>query len=240
MRLYYILISIIITSAYSFGYGYPNQAELNALTKEIYTSQAQHRLLYEKYLFEKSKRFNGRRVKAYIKALNKSRDRGIALIRNRNRLVLDKRRYMSEQEHQRVAMYAKEDCGPTVDQILKMKGKMIVNVDLSSQRMTLHKGKKLLYTWQVSTARNGYITPKGRYRPYHLEKMHYSKLYDNSPMPYSMFFKEGFAIHGTHSVRSLGHRASHGCIRLRTSNAKKLYTIIQKSGYKNTTINIKS
>ena len=240
MRLYHILMIIIVISSYSFGYGYPNQREIDTLTREIYVSQEQHRLLYEQYLVEKSKRFNTKRVNAYVKALNKSRARGIELIKSRNRLILDKREHISTQERQRAATYAVEDSGPTVDQIVKMKGKMLVNIDLSSQRMTLHKGGKLLYSWQVSTARNGYTTPIGRYKAYHLERMHYSKLYDNSPMPYSVFFKHGYAIHGTHYVRGLGRRASHGCVRLRTSNARKLYNIIKRSGYNNTTIKIRA
>lgn len=120
-----------------------------------------------------------------------------------------------------------------------MKGKLKVDIDLSQQKMKLYKGSQLLYTWQVSTARGGYVTPVGRYKPYHTEKMHYSKLYDNSPMPYSVFFKDGYAIHGTNYVRSLGGRASHGCVRLRTSNAKKLYTLIKKTGYSNTAIQVK-
>lgn len=240
MRLYYLFMLLIMSTSYSFGYGYPNQAEINALTKEIYISQEQHRLLYEQYMVEKSKRFNSSRVNAYVKALNKSRARGIELVRSRNRLVLDKRGYLFDQEKVRADMYAVENSGPSIDQIVKMKGKMLVNIDLSSQRMTLHKGGKLLYSWQVSTARSGYTTPQGRYKPYHLEKMHYSKLYDNSPMPYSVFFKHGYAIHGTHYVRGLGRRASHGCVRLRTSNAKKLYSIIKRSGYKNTTIKIRA
>jgi len=240
VRLYYLVMLIVMGSSYSFGYGYPNQREIDALTREIYISQQQHRLLYEQYMIEKSKHLNTRRVNAYVKALNKSRYRGIELIKSRNRLILDKRRYISEQERQRAAMYAKEDSGPTVEQIVNMKGKMLVDIDLSSQRMRLYKGDRLLYSWQVSTARRGYTTPQGKYKPYHLEKMHYSKLYDNSPMPYSIFFKHGYAIHGTNYVRSLGRRASHGCVRLRTSNAKKLYTIIKRSGYKNTTIKIRA
>ena len=66
----------------------------------------------------------------------------------------------------------------------------------------------------VSTARRGYRTPVGKYRPTRLERMWYSSKYENSPMPYSIFFLGGYAIHGTYEVKRLGRAVSHGCIRL--------------------------
>jgi lipoprotein-anchoring transpeptidase ErfK/SrfK len=77
------------------------------------------------------------------------------------------------------------------------------------------------YDWRVSTARSGYRTPRGTYRPYLLLRTHYSHKYDMSPMPYSIFFAGGYAIHGTYSTASLGRPASHGCIRLAPGNAAR-------------------
>ena len=68
--------------------------------------------------------------------------------------------------------------------------------------------------------------------------MHHSKKYDNAPMPYSVFFHGGFAVHGTGAVWRLGSPASHGCVRLRTSNARKFYDIVKKHGKKNVTIKV--
>ena len=115
---------------------------------------------------------------------------------------------------------------------------ILAKVDLSQQRMKVYKGKKLLYTWKVSTAKKGYKTPKGSFSPYLIKSMHYSRQYNNSPMPYTVFFKEGYAVHGTKSVKRLGRIASHGCVRLATPNAKKLFLLIRKSGMDNSTINI--
>jgi lipoprotein-anchoring transpeptidase ErfK/SrfK len=112
------------------------------------------------------------------------------------------------------------------------------NIDISQQRMRVYQGKKLLYTWKVSTARRGHRTPTGKYKAQTVKKMHYSSLYNNSPMPYTIFYDGNYAIHGTRSVRKLGRPASHGCVRLRTSNAKKLYTLVRKYGKKNLSINI--
>ena len=86
------------------------------------------------------------------------------------------------------------------------------------------------YDWRVSTARSGYRTPRGTYRPYMLQRTHFSHKYHMSPMPYSIFFAGGYAIHGTYSTGSLGRPASHGCIRLAPGNAALLYHMVQAEG----------
>jgi lipoprotein-anchoring transpeptidase ErfK/SrfK len=111
-----------------------------------------------------------------------------------------------------------------------------IRINKHTQTMDVVVDDVELYRWRVSTARRGYITPKGRYRPYTLERMHYSKKYHHSPMPWSIFFKGGYAIHGTYSTRRLGRPASHGCVRLHPKNAKTLYGIIRRHGMKNTKI----
>jgi lipoprotein-anchoring transpeptidase ErfK/SrfK len=115
---------------------------------------------------------------------------------------------------------------------------LLAKIDVSQQKMRVYGGKKLLYSWKVSTGKRGFWTPRGKYKPKYMTKMHYSKKYNNSPMPYAVFFKGGFAIHGTRSVRRLGRPASHGCVRLRTSNAKKFYKLVMQKGRINTLIQI--
>ena len=95
------------------------------------------------------------------------------------------------------------------------------------------------YQWPVSTARRGYVTPTGTFHPYSLQPMHYSKKYDNAPMPHSIFFSGGYAIHATPHVGSLGHPASHGCVRLSPANAATLYGLVRED-MDNTTITIKN
>ena len=82
-----------------------------------------------------------------------------------------------------------------------------IHIDLSSQRMhvTSFSGS---YTWPVSTARSGYTTPRGSYAPTSLQRMHYSRKYHNSPMPHSIFFRGGYAIHGSYATGALGRPAS--------------------------------
>ena len=106
-------------------------------------------------------------------------------------------------------------------------------VSLSSQRMTVSVNGVRKYTWAVSTGRSGYGTPTGSYRPQRLERSWYSRKYDNAPMPHSVFFRGGYAIHGTNAVSRLGSRASHGCVRLAPGNAATLYSLISKYGMGN-------
>ncbi len=113
---------------------------------------------------------------------------------------------------------------------------VIVHIDKARQRMRVYLDNNYIGGWKVSTARRGYWTPNGIYRPYTLERMHYSKKYHHSPMPWSVFFKGGYAIHGTYAIRHLGHPASHGCVRVHPGNAKTLYQLIRQHGMQNTRI----
>ena len=105
-----------------------------------------------------------------------------------------------------------------------------IDIDIPSQRMLVKTASGEVMTWPVSTARRGFVTPPGSYTPYSLQKMHYSRKYQMAPMPHSIFFHEGYAIHGTSSVAQLGRPASHGCIRLAPANAAKLFRIVQLEG----------
>jgi len=104
-----------------------------------------------------------------------------------------------------------------------------IDIDLTRQSMNVTSDQGS-YKWPVSTARSGYATPTGRFSPYSLQTMHYSHKYHMSPMPHSIFFAGGYAIHGTYSVRELGHPASHGCIRLSPAHAAELFKMVKAEG----------
>jgi lipoprotein-anchoring transpeptidase ErfK/SrfK len=104
-----------------------------------------------------------------------------------------------------------------------------IHIDLSSQTMHVESARGV-YSWPVSTARAGYVTPRGYYSATSLQRMHYSRKYDNSPMPYSIFFRGGYAIHGSYATGALGRPASHGCVRLAPGNAAVLYQMVQAEG----------
>src|ERR1019366_1288323 len=100
---------------------------------------------------------------------------------------------------------------------------IVVTVDKSAQRLSVTVDGAPRYQWPVSTARWGYRTPNGSYRPQRLVRKWFSRKYDWSPMPYSIFFNEGYAIHGSYEISHLGRPASHGCIRLHPENAAVLF-----------------
>ena len=105
-----------------------------------------------------------------------------------------------------------------------------IEVDVGSQTMRVTTGDGATYAWPVSTARRGFKTPRGTYGVQSLQRMHYSRKYHNSPMPHSIFFAGGYAIHGTYATGSLGRPASHGCVRIAPENAAALYRMVQAEG----------
>ncbi|MCB1463047.1 MAG: L,D-transpeptidase [Nitratireductor sp.] len=111
-------------------------------------------------------------------------------------------------------------------------------IDLSDQSMRVYQNGFLRYTWKVSTARRGYVTPTGTYGPTRMHKMWYSRKYHMSPMPHSIFFRGGYAIHGTNELKRLGSPASHGCVRLHPDNARVLFGLVKSVGSNNTKITI--
>lgn len=105
-----------------------------------------------------------------------------------------------------------------------------VHISNASQRMTVSVNGKPAHSWAVSTARRGYVTPAGVYRVQRMARMWHSRKYNMSPMPHSLFFRGGYAIHGTGAIGNLGRRASHGCVRLHPRNAAALYSLVQRHG----------
>jgi lipoprotein-anchoring transpeptidase ErfK/SrfK len=113
---------------------------------------------------------------------------------------------------------------------------LVIAVDKSKQRMSVSLGGQDRYSWPISTARAGYSTPNGTYRPEHLARRWFSHKYHGSPMPHSIFFHGGFAIHGSYETARLGRAASHGCIRLDPEHASALFALVQEEGFASTEI----
>jgi hypothetical protein len=114
-----------------------------------------------------------------------------------------------------------------------------IKINKTAQRMTVAVDGVHRYTWKVSTGKFGYGTPSGSYRPFRMEPDHYSKEWDDAPMPHSIFFTQrGHAIHGSYHTGRLGRAVSHGCVRLSPANAAKLYALVSREGMSNTRIAI--
>jgi hypothetical protein len=117
--------------------------------------------------------------------------------------------------------------------------KVAIAVDKDNQVMTVAVDGVARYHWPVSTGIPSYETPNGSFRTFRMEEDHYSKEFDDAPMPHSIFFtKIGHAIHGTDSAGRLGSPASHGCVRLSRANAATLYALVQEQGVLNTTVTL--
>jgi len=114
-----------------------------------------------------------------------------------------------------------------------------ITVDKNNQMMTVAVDGVERYHWPVSTGIPSRETPSGSFRAFRMEEDHFSKEFDDAPMPHSIFFtKVGHAIHGTDSEGRLGTPASHGCVRLSKANATTLYALVQQQGVLNTTVTL--
>jgi hypothetical protein len=107
---------------------------------------------------------------------------------------------------------------------------IVVNISKSEQRLAVVVDGAEIYRWPVSTGRSGLETPSGDFRPVRFERQWHSRKYDWSPMPWSIFFHRGYAVHGTMEARSLGRPASHGCVRLLPANASILFKLVRAQG----------
>lgn len=117
-------------------------------------------------------------------------------------------------------------------------GPVSITIDLTTQTMDVVANGRTIYNFDVSTGRKGYTTPTGDYRPIRMHTMWYSSKYENSPMPHSIFFYGGYAIHGTGDIKHLGQVASHGCVRLHPDNAEALYKLVKQVGMDKTRIKL--
>jgi lipoprotein-anchoring transpeptidase ErfK/SrfK len=105
---------------------------------------------------------------------------------------------------------------------------VVVHISKASQRMSVSIDGAQRYVWRISTGRAGFGTPSGVFRPQMLARSWFSRKYYNSPMPYSIFYHKGYAIHGTNYLSRLGGPASHGCVRLHPANAALLFSLVQR------------
>jgi hypothetical protein len=114
-----------------------------------------------------------------------------------------------------------------------------ITVDKTAQTLTVARDGQVLHTWPVSTGRVGRFTPSGSYQAFRMEKDHYSREFDDAPMPNSIFFtKRGHAIHGSFETKKLGRPASGGCVRLAPENARVLFELVKAEGVLKTKVTI--
>lgn len=114
---------------------------------------------------------------------------------------------------------------------------ILIEIDKSTQQMVVSVDGVERYQWPVSTGRVGHDTPEGTHRAFRLERDHFSKEWDDAPMPHSIFFtKRGHAIHGSYDTKRIGSPASAGCVRLDPKNAERLFALVEERGVLNATV----
>ncbi|MER8526030.1 L,D-transpeptidase [Mesorhizobium sp. M0814] len=114
--------------------------------------------------------------------------------------------------------------------------KIVARVSLSQQTMEILVDGRPTFAWKVSTGDRTHVTPIGSFKPTRMHEIWYSKKYDNAPMPHSVFFSGGYAVHATSAIKRLGQPASHGCVRLHPDNAADFYQLVEVFGPANTSI----
>lgn len=137
----------------------------------------------------------------------------------------------------RSALFAADLLAVTITGAAPASADVLIKVNKSTQRMSVFVDGEKRHSWRVSTGLSGYSTPAGSFTPFRLEKDHFSKEWDDAPMPHSIFFTaRGHAIHGSDATRRLGAPASHGCIRLSRANAATLFELVEQEGLNDTKI----
>jgi hypothetical protein len=108
---------------------------------------------------------------------------------------------------------------------------IVVTISVPKQEMRVVVDGVEKYVWPVSTGRDGVaITPAGTFKVQSMHVITYSRLFNNAPMPYAIFYDGHYAIHGTLAISMLGRTASMGCTRLHPDNAKKLFELVKARG----------
>lgn len=121
--------------------------------------------------------------------------------------------------------------------LLPASAEILITVDKGAQRMNVSVDGQTRYTWPVSTGVESHDTPSGAHRPFRMERTHFSREFDDAPMPNAIFFTtQGHAIHGTNHTRQLGNAASHGCVRLAPKNAATLFGLVKAQGMASTRV----
>lgn len=122
-----------------------------------------------------------------------------------------------------------------------------IRVNKAVQKAYLYQYGRHIATWLVSTGVPGRGTPNFEGRPngriydkYTSTKYPEGDYNGLGNMPYAVFYNGGFAIHGTTpgSIKRLGKRASHGCVRLHPDNGYTFNRLVRQYGISNVWISI--
>lgn len=103
-----------------------------------------------------------------------------------------------------------------------------VEIDKTSQVLRAYEGERMVFQSRISTGKWDGSTPNGSFFAGEKFRMHYSRRYNNAPMPFSVHVTGNVFIHGFNHVPE--RPASHGCIRLPLNGdnpARKFYEWVE-------------
>src|SRR6187549_296561 len=107
-------------------------------------------------------------------------------------------------------------------------GPLMVLISIPEQEMHVYRNGIMIGRSSVSTGSKGHDTPGGVFSILEKKQEHYSKKYDNAPMPNMQRLTwTGIAMH---SGNLPGYPASHGCIRLPYDFSQLLFSITPRGG----------
>ena len=107
---------------------------------------------------------------------------------------------------------------------------IVVTISVPKQELTVVVDGVETYVWPVSTAKQGALTPAGTFKVQSMNATAISRLFNDAPMPWAIFYDGHYAIHGTMATYMLGRPASMGCTRLHPENAKILFNLVKSRG----------
>ncbi len=104
-------------------------------------------------------------------------------------------------------------------------GQRWIDVNLTQQMVYAYQGNTVVNSFLVSTGVWQYPTVTGRYHIY--VKLRYTDMagpgYYLPNVPYTMYFYQGYGLHGTYWHHNFGTPMSHGCVNLSIPDADWLY-----------------
>jgi hypothetical protein len=105
-----------------------------------------------------------------------------------------------------------------------------IDVDLDENTLVAYQGSTPVYATLVGSGVWKYPTPRGVFRIYKKSaeadmksEQTADEKYRVDHVPWSMYFKRGYALHGTYWHNGFGHSRSHGCVNLSARDARFLY-----------------
>lgn len=105
-----------------------------------------------------------------------------------------------------------------------------VDVDLGQQLLTAYEGSTPIMRFVVSTGTSAHPTVTGQFRIW--VKLATTDMsgpgYSLEDVPYTMYFYQGYGLHGTYWHDNFGTPMSHGCVNLRTPDAGWLFDFVSE------------